>query len=137
MKNKEFVRVLKFTLFSVSAGIIQIMADTIGLEVLHWKPHVSYLIALILSVLYNFTVNRRFTFKSANNIPVAMLKVARFYVIFTPLSTWWTKVLTDGGANEYVVLVGTMLVNFVTEFLYCKFVVYRHSEDTNDLAKRA
>ena len=88
MKNKEFVRVLKFTLFSVSAGIIQIMADTIGLEVLHWKPHVSYLIALILSVLYNFTVNRRFTFKSANNIPVAMLKVALFYVIFTPLSTW-------------------------------------------------
>lgn len=137
MKNKEFVRVLKFTLFSLSAGIIQIMADTIGLEVLHWKPHVSYLIALILSVLYNFTVNRRFTFKSANNIPIAMLKVALFYVIFTPLSTWWTKALTDGGANEYVVLVGTMLVNFVTEFLYCKFVVYRHSEDTNDLAKRA
>lgn len=136
MKNKEFVRVLKFTLFSLSAGIIQIVADTIGLEVLHWKPHVSYLIALILSVLYNFTVNRRFTFQSANNIPVAMLKVALFYVVFTPLSTWWTKALTDGGVNEYVVLVGTMLVNFVTEFLYCKFVVYRHSEDTNDLAKR-
>lgn len=136
MKNKELIRALKFTLFSISAGIIQIVADTIGLELFHWKPHFSYLIALILSVLYNFTVNRRFTFQSANNIPLAMLKVALFYVVFTPLSTWWTKALTEQGMNEYVVLIGTMLVNFVTEFLYCKFVVYRHSEDTNDIAKR-
>ena len=91
---------------------------------------VCYLIALILSVLWNFTFNRRFTFKSANNVPVAMLKVALFYCVFAPLSTWWTHELTALGINEYIIEAGTMLVNLVTEYLYCRFVVYRNSMNT-------
>lgn len=132
MKNKELMRTLKFVLFSASAGLIQIGADALMLEVFHFVPWVSYLIALILSVLWNFTLNRKFTFCSANNVPVAMLKVAAFYLVFTPLSTWWTAVLTGEGFlwNEYLVLAITMVTNFVTEYIYDRFVVFGSSIDT-------
>jgi len=93
------------------------------------------LIALILSVVWNFTLNRKFTFHSAVNVPVAMLKVAGFYAVFTPLSTWWTAVLTGAGWNEYLVLALTMIINFVTEYLFQRFVVFRGSIDTAELSK--
>ncbi|MBQ1231740.1 MAG: GtrA family protein [Clostridia bacterium] len=129
--NKEFFRTIKFTLFSVSAGIIQALSFTLLEEVLYITHWVSYLVSLILSVLWNFTLNRKYTFQSANNVPIAMLKVALFYVVFTPISTWWTAVLTDGmGVNEYLVLIATMLVNFVTEYLYDRFFVFGKSIDT-------
>ena len=139
--KKEWLRVLKFTLFSLSAGIIQILTDTLLLEVagfgklgLAW---LAYLIALTASVVWNFTFNRKFTFKSANNVPVAMLKVVGYYLVFTPLSTWWTDYFVETvGINEYVVLAATMVINFVTEFLFDKFVVFRGSEDTNDVAQK-
>lgn len=130
-KRKEFLRTVKFILFSISAGVIQAVSFTLFNELLHLKYWLSYLAALVLSVLWNFTLNRKFTFQSANNIPVAILKVAAFYAVFTPLSTWWTAVLTDGvGVNEYIVLVFTMLVNFVTEYLYQRFIVFGKSIDT-------
>ena len=130
-KRKEFLRTVKFILFSISVGIIQILSFTLLNELLHLKYWISYLIALVLSVLWNFTLNRKFTFQSANNIPVAMLKVAAFYMVFTPLSTWWTAVLTEkAGVNEYIVLALTMLVNFVTEYLYQRFIVFGKSIDT-------
>lgn len=133
MKNKkELLRTLKFVLFSASAGIIQVLSFTLFEEALHLTHWLSYLLALVLSVLWNFTLNRRFTFYSAGNIPVAMLKVAVFYLIFTPLSTWWTAVLTGDAIawNEYVVLIGTMLVNFVLEYLYDRFFVFGKTIDT-------
>lgn len=130
--KKEFMRTLKFVLFSISAGVIQIVSFTLMEEVLHLTHWLSYLVALVLSVLWNFTLNRKFTFHSASNVPVAMLKVAGFYLVFTPLSTWWTAVLTGEGFgwNEYLVLVLTMLVNFGTEYLFQRFVVFGKSIDT-------
>ena len=130
--KKEFMRTLKFVLFSISAGVIQIISFTLMEEVLHLTHWLSYLVALVLSVLWNFTLNRKFTFHSASNVPVAMLKVAGFYLVFTPLSTWWTAVLTGEGFgwNEYLVLVLTMLVNFGTEYLFQRFVVFGKSIDT-------
>lgn len=130
-KKAELIRSVKFVLFSASAGIIQVVSFAFFEELLHFTHWVSYLISLILSVLWNFTLNRKFTFYSANNIPLAMLKVAVFYLIFTPLSTWWTAVLTDkAGVNEYIVLIATMLINFVTEYLYDRFIVFGKSIDT-------
>ncbi|MBR5230793.1 MAG: GtrA family protein [Clostridia bacterium] len=130
-RKKELIRSLKFTLFSLSAGLIQIASYALFLEVLKLPEWVSYLISLILSVLWNFTLNRKFTFQSASNVPVAMLKVAGFYLVFTPLSTWWTKVLTEDYLwNAYVVQIGTMLINFVTEYLFQRFVVFGKSLDT-------
>lgn len=129
--RKELWRAVKFTLFSLSAGIIQIASYTLFLEVLNWAPWLAYLVSLILSVLWNFTLNRKFTFQSANNVPIAMLKVAAFYLVFTPLSTWWTAALTAGaGWNEYLVELLTMATNFVTEYLFQRFVVFRGSMDT-------
>ncbi len=130
-KKKELLRTVKFTLFSVSAGVIQIASYTLFFELLRWSPWLSYLISLVLSVLWNFTLNRKFTFHSAANIPVAMLKVACFYLVFAPLSTWWTAALTEGaGWNNYLVEGLTMLTNFVTEYLFQRFVVFRNSIDT-------
>ena len=136
MKNKELLRTIKFTLFSMSAGIIQIVSFTLLNEIAKLPYWVSYLIALILSVIWNFTLNRKFTFKSANNVPIAMLKVAGYYAVFTPLSTLFEKYLTDIGWNEYLVTVINMIINFVTEYLFDTFVVFRGSIDTNELAQK-
>lgn len=131
-RKKELIRTIKFVFFSISAGVIQIGSFTLMEEILHWEHWVSYLISLVLSVLWNFTLNRKFTFHSANNVPVAMLKVALFYLVFTPVSTWWTAVLTGPsiGWNEYLVVVITMLINFVTEYIYDRFIVFGKSIDT-------
>lgn len=131
-RKKELLRTVKFVLFSISAGIIQIASFTLMEEVLYLEHWISYLVSLVLSVLWNFTLNRKFTFCSANNVPIAMLKVAGFYLVFMPLSTWWTAVLTGAqvGWNEYLVLAMTMIVNFVTEYLFDRFLVFGNSLDT-------
>ena len=122
---------IKFTLFSISAGVIQIGSFAL-LELFiegYWIP---YLTSLLLSILWNFTLNRRYTFKSAANVPVAMAKVLGFYAVFTPLSTWLGNMAAIAGAPEFLVLGVTMLLNFVLEFLFCKFVVYRGQENTRE-----
>ncbi|MEG0864522.1 MAG: GtrA family protein [Clostridia bacterium] len=134
-KNQVW-QMIKFTLFSISAGIIQIGSFTIlseACKMIYWP---AYLISLVLSVLWNFTFNRRYTFRSDANIPKAMLLVFLYYLVFTPLSTWWGNYFTNIGWNDFLVLGGTMVINFVTEFLYQRFVVYRNSIDNNDVANR-
>lgn len=145
---------IKFVLFSASAGIIQFGSFTLMNEVLIKTEFMQnllanhegfarimqneygpmYLIALLLSVLWNFTFNRKFTFKSAANVPVAMLKIFGFYCVFTPVSTllgnYFTAKFADFTAIEYIVLGITMVCNMVLEFLFCKFVVYRGQENT-------
>ena len=135
MDKKELMRAVKFTLFSISAGIIQLLSFTLMNEVFHWSYWVCYLTALILSVLWNFTLNRKVTFRSANNVPIAMLKVAAYYLVFTPLSTWGGDWLNGIGWNEYAVLAINMALNLSLEYLWDNFVVYRNSKDTNDIAK--
>ena len=130
MKNKELLRAVKFTLFSFSAGIIQTLSFTLMNEVFAWGYWVCYLTALTLSVVWNFTLNRKFTFQSASNIPVAMLKIAGFYLVFTPLSTWGGQALADIGWNEYIILAMSMLTNLVTEFFFQKYVVFRDALTT-------
>lgn len=127
--KKSLFQAIKFTLFSVSAGIIQVGSFAL-LEIFIKDYWIPYLISLVLSILWNFTLNRRFTFKSAANVPVAMAKVFGFYLFFTPLSTWLGDMAEAGGVNDFIILAVTMLSNFVLEFLFCKFVVYRGKEDT-------
>ena len=136
--RKELMRAVKFTLFSISAGIIQILTTEVILYFLtDWPYWLRYLIGLVISVIWNFTFNRRYTFRSANNIPVAMLKVAAFYCVFTPLSTLLANFLeADLGWPELLVQALIMILNFITEFLFQKFVVFRGTIDTNELARR-
>ncbi len=135
--RRELWRSLKFLLFSVSAGLIEILSFTLLNELTSWSYWPCYLIALVLSVLWNFTLNRRYTFQSANNVPVAMLKVFAFYCVFTPASTLLGNYLAeDLGWNEYLVTALNMAANFVLEFLYDRFFVFGKSLDTNDVAER-
>ena len=137
MEKKEIWRAVKFGLFSASAGIIEFGVFTLLTELTSWPYWPRYLLALIASVLWNFTLNRRFTFQSANNVPKAMLQVALFYLVFTPLSTWLGNVLTETlHWNEYLVTILNMALNLVTEYLYDRYVVFRGSIDTNELAKK-
>ena len=129
-KKQELLRAIKFTLFSVSAAIIQVASFALMNELLHWNYWICYLTSLVLSVLWNFTMNRKVTFRSANNIPIAMAKVALFYLVFTPLSTWAGDWLNSIGWNEYLVLIISMLTNFLTEYLYQRFFVFGKSIDT-------
>jgi len=130
MEKTSFAQVLKFFLFSTSAGIIQAAGFALLNELLDWPYWPAYLIALLASIVWNFTFNRRYTFKSAANVPVAMAKLLGFYAVFTPLSTWLGQLAENAGINEYIILIVTMLCNFVLEFLFCKLVVYRNQENT-------
>ena len=128
---KEFLRVVKFTLFSISAGLIEMGVFAILKENTSLAYWPCYLIALVCSIIWNFTLNRKFTFQSSNNVPVAMTKVFIYYLIFTPLSTWLGDYLADTlGWNGYLVTGINMVLNFVTEFLYQRFYVFRDSIDT-------
>lgn len=130
MKNKELIRTIKFTLFSISAGIIQILLFTLLNELLSLDYWLSYLSSLVASILWNFTINRKLTFKSASNVKLSMLLVFIFYLVFTPVSTVLGNLAEGAGVNEYIVLAITMISNFVLEYLYTRYVVYRNSCDT-------
>lgn len=133
MNKKELLRTIKFGLFSISAGVIQLGSFALLNELLQLEYWLSYLIALVLSVIWNFTFNRKFTFKSTGNITRAMLLVAGYYCVFTPASTWLEHFLAGQLLwNEYVVTLINMLLNMVTEFLFQRFVVYRNSVDNNE-----
>ena len=138
MRKKAIWQAVKFTLFSISAGIIQVVSfallhDVLGLES-YWMSHVP---SLILSVLWNFTFNRRYTFRSDASLARSMALVALYYVVFTPASGWWGTALSEAGVHDWLVEAMNLLINFVTEFLFQRFVVYRTSLDTNEVAKRA
>ncbi|MBE6733071.1 MAG: GtrA family protein [Ruminococcaceae bacterium] len=127
--KKQIWQAVKFTLFSASAGVIQVGSFAL-LEIFIKDYWIPYLISLVFSILWNFTLNRRYTFKSAANVPVAMAKVFGFYLVFTPLSTYLGNTVEGYGVNDFIILIVTMLANFVLEFLFCKLVVYRGKEDT-------
>lgn len=135
MRKKELIRSLKFLCFSLSAGVIQIVTFTLLNELVRWPYWPCYLIALVLSVVWNFTLNRRYTFQSANNVPKAMAQVFGFYCVFTPVSTLLGSYLADTLLwNEYLVTILNMVSNFVLEYLFDRLVVFRKSIDTNDRA---
>lgn len=128
--KKELIRGIKFTLFSISAGIIQIGLFTLLNELMHLDYWVSYISSLVVSILWNFTINRKVTFKSSNNVKLSMFLVFVFYLVFTPTSTILGDYVESIGVNEYIVLAVTMILNFVLEYLYTRFIVYRNSCDT-------
>ena len=132
MRKKELFRKIKFTLFSISAGIIEIVLFTLLNELTKLPYGVCYFIALVASVIWNFTLNREFTFKSTANVPVAMFKVGFFYLVFTPVSTFVGDFLVGKGWNEYLVTGLNMLCNFVLEYLYDKYFVFRGTIDTKE-----
>lgn len=128
---REIVRMVKFALFSISAGLIEMGAFALLNELTHWSYWPCYLIALTLSVLWNFTLNRRYTFQSAANVPAAMVKVLAYYIVFTPISTVLGDYLAETLLwNEYVVTVINMVLNFTTEYLYQRFFVFAKSIDS-------
>ena len=132
MKATEFWRALKFLFFSISAGVIQMGSFALLNELTGWSYWPCYLISLLLSVLWNFTLNRKFTFKSAANVPVAMLKVLAYYAVFTPVTTILGSYLTGTLLwNEYLVTALNMVLNLVTEFLYQRYFVYGKSVDSS------
>lgn len=132
MRNKEFIKVLKFVLFSISAGLIQIGSFAILESFTNLPYWPSYLISLILSILWNFTANRKFTFKDQSNVSVAMIKVLLFYLVFTPVSTILGDIADKALVNSYLILAITMISNFVLEYLYMTFVVFKKSKDEVD-----
>ena len=136
-QNDELTRGIKFTLFSISAGVIEFVSFTLLNIFTKWPYWPKYLIALVLSVLWNFTLNRRFTFRSAGNVPVAMLKVAIYYAIFTPVSTYLGNYLVETlGWNDFLVTILNMILNLITEYFYHRYYVFGKTIDTNEMANK-
>ena len=125
------IRTIKFTLFSISAGAIELGLYELLTWITPWNYWPRYLIALIASVVWNFTLNRNYTFKSANNIPIAMAQVFGYYLVFTPITTIMGNYLVEKLLwNGTLVTIINMLLNFITEYLFDRFVVFRDSIDT-------
>ena len=159
INKKELWRAVKFTLFSISAGAIQaisslllklvildrVMNPNATMTFIIKQPTSTFIadtVGLALSVLWNFTFNRKFTFKAANNVPLAMLLAFVFYIPFYPFQIWYVPMVEQGlasiGGWGYVIGLGTcMIINFVLEFLWQKFVVFRGKVDTNDIAQKS
>lgn len=136
VNREELMRTIKFVLFSISAGVIEIASFELLNILTPWDYWVKHIISIVLSVIWNFTLNREFTFRSANNVPVAMLKVALFYAVFIPVTTLLGDYLVKTcGWNDTVVKLLTMLLNFATEYLYDRFVVFGKTIDTNKRAQ--
>lgn len=133
MNKKELFRTIKFTLFSISAGLIEIVLYELLAHLTNWSYWPCYLIALVASVIWNFTLNRNYTFKSATNVPIAMTKVFIYYLIFTPLSTIGGNYLAETlNWNGTIVTLLNMIINFITEYLYDRFIVFGNSIDTKE-----
>lgn len=132
MKKESVFQMIKFTLFSVSAGIIQVVSFTLFNELLDWRYWPAYLTSLILSIIWNFTFNRRYTFRSDANVSVAMAKLFGFYAVFTPLSTYLGHLAETAHINDYIILAVTMISNFILEFLFSKYVIYLNQENTRE-----
>lgn len=130
------IQALKFTLLSISAGVV----EAASFSLLEWLTPLPYIwthcFSITLSVIYNFTLNRRYTFKSANNVPIAMLKVAVFYAFFIPITMWLGALAANAGVNDFIIKGVTMILNFIGEFAWWKWVVFRGTENTNDLARK-
>lgn len=132
-KKDEFIKVCKFTAFSISAGVIQILSFELLYNWIGWKVWwPCYLISIILSVVWNFTFNRKFTFKSASNVPLAMTLALLFYCAFVPVSVFGGGALEAVGWNGTLVTLLMMVINFVLEFIWDKFVVF-NDKVTNKL----
>ncbi|MCF0134901.1 MAG: GtrA family protein [Lachnospiraceae bacterium] len=135
--RKELLRTVKFVLFSISAGVVEILSFTLLTELTPLSYWPCYLTGLVLSVVWNFTLNRKFTFHSAVNVPKAMMLVFLYYLVFTPVTTIGGNLLVEQlGWNEYLVTGLNMALNFVTEYLYDRFVVFRDSIDTAQDVKK-
>ena len=129
-KIKELIRAAKFTLISISAGIIQIGSFTLLYELCELDYWISYLVSLLLSIIWNFTINRKVTFKSAANVPKAMAQLLGFYAVFTPVTMLGGQWVEGLGVHGLIVEIVTMILNFVLEFLFCRFVIYRNACDS-------
>lgn len=135
-KIRELIRAAKFTLISISAAIIDAGSFAILNKLLHIDIIFAQPISLILSVIWNFTINRKITFKSAANIKIAMLKVLGFYAVFTPLTTWFSTWAVSLGVEELIVKAITMVLNLVLEYLFCRYIVFGSSCDTADNSEK-
>ena len=133
MNKKSLWQMLKYAIFSISAGVIQTGSFVLLYNVIFREKaalyDLSYIASLALSVIWNFTLNRKYTFQAVVNVPIAMLKVAAFYLVFTPVSTWLGQIAVDAGWNGNLVQILTMCANFVLEFAYFKFVVFKGKDE--------
>lgn len=157
INKKELLRAVKYTLFAISAGVIQIVSSLaikailgtfmdetrtmVFINEIAVSSFIAETVGLALSIIWNFTFNRKFTFKAANNVPLAMALAFLFYVPFYPFQTWYIAAvenkLADIGFWGFVIAQGTvMIINFVLEFLWQQFVVFRGKVDTNSLAQK-
>ena len=136
MKKEELIRTIKFTLFSVSAGVIELGLYELLTKITPWSYWPRYLIALIASVVWNFTFNKNFTFRSATNVPIAMAKVFGYYLVFTPITTIGGNYLVEMlHWNGTLVTIMNMILNLITEYLFDRFVVFGRTIDTKKRVK--
>lgn len=154
-KRKGVLQFIKYALCAASAGIIQLALFSILqavipqsgktirfiVEDMDLVTFISTTVALCASILWNFTFNRKFTFKDAGNVPKAMLLAFLFYVPFYPFQTWYVHTIKSlllgplsTQASGIIAEGSVMVINFVLEFMWQKFVVFRKRKEKKEEA---
>lgn len=149
-KRKGVMQFVKYALCAASAGIIQLALFSILqaaipatdktirfiVEDIELVAFIATTVALCASIIWNFTFNRKFTFKDAGNVPKAMVLAFLFYVPFYPFQTWYVctikKLLLEHMNEDLagIIAEGTvMIINFALEFMWQKFVVFRKKKE--------
>ena len=134
---KEFFRTIKYFIVAASAGLIQFGVNVLLFKVTPMPYWICYDIALILSVIWNFTINRKATFKSVGNIPIAMLKVLGYYAVFGPIATVAAVFVKEDNPYYWLITIGLIIINGVTEYLFMRLFVFRKEIDSAVKAKEA
>ncbi|MDO5025763.1 MAG: GtrA family protein [Trueperella sp.] len=118
------LQAVKFTLLSGTAAVVEAGSYALFLALDLMPVSWAQAISVALSVLWNFTLNRKFTFKSTGNVPFAMLLVSLFYVAYIPISSVLAGLMDDAGMHPAVIKIIWLLINFVGEFIWWKYVVF-------------
>lgn len=165
-RKKKAKRFLKYAIIAISGGLIQLTAYIILSDAIKLDKHVSfdaiyqkqpwlteifydpdtgktyglsYFIAVSLSVIWNFTFNRKYTFKSASNVPKAMLLFVLYYAFSIPFNCWaivQLNKLVVFPLSDKVILICIMLANGLPAFFYQRYVVFGRSLDTKHKKKK-
>ena len=135
-----WLQFLQFVVVSLGAGVIEYA--TFALMTWIVPDNKTMLVAaevtsVVLSCLFNFTVNRKYTFHSSSNIPLGMLLYGVYYAFLaTPAGVWFLLFLTQGGMHELLAKAVKMLVNFIFDYLFCKFILFQAADKVLHYVKR-
>lgn len=137
--QRYFTNFYSFLYFSLGAGVIKLVSFLLLslIDSGHGAVLVlAEIVSVVLSGLFNFTWNRKFTFRSTNNIVPGMFLYGLYSLIATPAVASFIVDLTRRGWADWLAKAMKMALHFILDSLYCKFVIFRQVKERASVRKK-